>query len=116
MPDLYQRARSLHGRLFPPLEVPERPPVRLTRQARAVLLVFLSGSPDLSALVIYRATRVPLGTIGLVLADLERAGWVTFTPAATTAGMPAGSRRGAYAITTAGRQQAYELLGLEAPE
>lgn len=114
MSDLRSRARSLHARLFPPLEPPKpRPVVRLTRRNRRVLLVLLSGAPDLSGYPICRAAGVPSGTAYYVLWRLEDAGWVTseWGPVFTDDGL----RRRFYRLTPTGRTGAYALLGLEAP-
>lgn len=114
MGDLHQRARSLHARLFPPTGPPKpRPVVRLTRKNRRVLLVLLSGATDLSGYPICRAAMTGSGTVYYLLWRLEDAGWVAseWGPVFTDDGL----RRRFYRLTPYGRQQAYELLGLEAP-
>lgn len=115
MPDLRQRARSLHARLFPPPGPPQaRPVVRLTRPNRRVLLVLLSGATNLSGYPLCRAAMTGSGTVYYVLWRLEDAGWVTSEWGPQV--YEGGPRRRFYAITPYGRRRAYELLGLEAPD
>ena len=113
MSDLRQRARSLHARLFPPLEIQPRPVIRLTRKNRRVLLVLLSGATNLSGYPICRAAGTGSGTVYPLLARLEREGWVTseWGPVFTDDGL----RRRFYQLTADGRSEAYRMLGLEEP-
>jgi PadR family transcriptional regulator PadR len=89
-------------------------PFRLTRRNRRILLVLLSGATNLSGYPICRAAGVRSGTAYLLLARLETAGWVAseWGPVFSDEGM----RRRFYRLSPYGSQQAYELLGLEAPE
>jgi PadR family transcriptional regulator, regulatory protein PadR len=116
VPDLRQRIRSLHARLFPPLEPRQpRPVVRLTRRNRCVLLVLLSGAPGLYGYKMCQLAQVGSGTLYPLLERLERAGWVTAANAA--APIPGTDlRRRMYWLTPTGRTEAFRLLGLEAPE
>jgi DNA-binding PadR family transcriptional regulator len=90
-----------------------KPEVKPTRATRRVLLVLLTGAGKLGGFTITRAAMVNSGTVHVVLAKLERAGWVTSEW--DQHGVPATSpRRRFYELTAYGRARALALLGLEA--
>lgn len=83
------------------------------RRHRRILLALLSGAGNLSGYPLSRVAQVSSGTVYVVLARLEAAGWAAgeWDPEQT----PDGGRRRYYHLTLRGRQQAMRLLGLEDP-
>jgi PadR family transcriptional regulator, regulatory protein PadR len=81
------------------------------RRQRRVLLVLLSGAPNLSGYPIGRAAQAGSFTVYPVLDRLEDCGWVTgeWGP-----GKPGSGRRRFYKLTPEGRKAVLLLLGLEA--
>lgn len=97
---------------------PDKPPVRLTRRTRRILLVLLSGAGNLGSYAICRAAAIPLGTIYPVLVRLESAGWAEGEWGPLIPGTPLRRRyyplrRRYYRLTPKGRYQALALLHLE---
>lgn len=88
-------------------------PFRPSRRNRRILLALLSGAGNLSGYPISRAAQAGSGAVYLLLAKLERAGWVAseWGPVFNDEGM----RRRFYRLTPYGRVQAFRLLGLEGP-
>lgn len=93
---------------------PERPygRVRVPRSHRRVMLVLLTGAQGLSGYPIGRAAMVGSGSVYLILARLERLGWVS-SEWETPNPLPDGhGRRRFYRLTDEGRRHALEVLGL----
>jgi DNA-binding PadR family transcriptional regulator len=82
------------------------------RAHRRVLLVLLTGASRLSGYPISRAGMVGSGHVYVVLARLEREGWVESEWEAGEA-LPNGGRRRFYHLTPYGRTRALKVLGLE---
>ena len=94
-----------------------KPEIKPTRATRRVLLVLLTGAPNLYGYSMCRAANVGPGTLYPLLERLEHAGWVERSWALTTVqGMPTGFRRALYKLTGKGRGEAFRLLGLEMPD
>jgi PadR family transcriptional regulator, regulatory protein PadR len=90
-----------------------QPKIRVTKRLKRVLLVLLTGAPDLSGYVICRAAGMGSGSIYPELARLERAGWVdSYREVPDPAGR---SPRRFYRLTPEGRAAAFPLLGLTEP-
>jgi PadR family transcriptional regulator len=92
----------------------EQAHIKSTRRMKRVLLVLLTGAPELSGYPICRAAGVGPGSVYPELARLEYAGWVTSDWGGPV--YPNGGRRRFYRLTPYGRRAAYRLLGLTAPE
>jgi DNA-binding PadR family transcriptional regulator len=93
---------------------PERPygRVRIPRSHRRVMLVLLTGASRLSGYPIGRAAMTGSGSVYLILARLERLGWVS-SEWETPNPLPDGSgRRRFYELTPEGRRRVLEVLGL----
>jgi DNA-binding PadR family transcriptional regulator len=88
----------------------KKPEIKPTRATRRVLLVLLTGAGKLSGYPISRAGMVHSGNVYVILARLERTGWVA---ADWEHGKPEGQRRRFYRLTRYGQAQALKLLGLE---
>jgi PadR family transcriptional regulator len=73
--------------------------------------VLLTGAPGLSGYPISRAAMVGSGTVYLILAKLEKQGWVDsdWDPDPPP-GVP--GRRRFYRLTTEGRRESLQVLGL----
>jgi DNA-binding PadR family transcriptional regulator len=84
--------------------------IKPTRGTRRVLLVLLTGAGRLSGYPISRAAMVGSGHVYVILARLERVGWVASD---WEQGKPEGERRKFYQLTRYGRARALALLGLE---
>lgn len=82
-----------------------KPPVPPTRATRRVLLALLTGASNLSGYPLARAAQVGYGKVYVILARLEREGWVT--------GVQASTGRRFYRLTPRGRFGALRMLGLE---
>jgi DNA-binding PadR family transcriptional regulator len=77
------------------------------------MLVLLTGAPRLSGYPISRAAMVGSGNVYLILARLERLGWVS-SEWETPNPLPEGAgRRRFYSLTLEGRKRVLEVLGLE---
>lgn len=89
--------------------------IRPTRKMRRVLLVLLTGAPELSGYPICRAAATGPGSVYPELSRLEHAGWVAaeWEPGPAR---PNGGRRRFYRLTAYGRHAAYGVLGLTDPE
>jgi DNA-binding PadR family transcriptional regulator len=82
---------------------------RVPRSDRRVMLALLSGAGNLSGYPLACAAQVGYGRVYVILARLERSGWVGGewgTPDAK------GNRRRFYRLTPGGRSQALAVLGL----
>ena len=92
-----------------------KPPFRLTRRNRRILLVLLSGASNLGGFMIMRQARVGSGTLYPLLARMEARHWVEFEVDGQRAApvTSRGRRAGLYRLTPAGRAQVMGLLGLE---
>ncbi len=84
--------------------------IKPTRATRRVLLVLLTGAGRLSGYPIARAAQVNSGGVYVILARLERIGWVASD---WEQGKPEGERRRFYQLTRYGRAKALEMLGLD---
>lgn len=80
------------------------------------MLVLLSGAPRLSGYPISRAAMVGSGSVYLILARLERLGWVTSEWETPDPLPPDCGRRRFYRLTPDGRKQVLEVLGLSEDE
>jgi PadR family transcriptional regulator, regulatory protein PadR len=81
-----------------------------SRRERRVLLALLSGASNLSGYPLSRTAQVAGGHVYVILARLERQGWVT---GEWETGKPEGERRRFYALTPEGRKVALLFLKLE---
>ena len=88
-----------------------KPPIRATRRTRRVLLVLLTGGGRLSLYPIERAAMVSSRHVDMVLAQLERAGWVVTVPHPDI--LVLGQPFSCYELTPYGRAEALALLGLK---
>lgn len=98
---------------------------RVPRRDRRVMLVLLTGAPELSGYPISRAGMVSAGGVYITLARLEQAGWVTaeweprpMDRAAVRLGVElprSDQRRRFYRLTPKGRENALRVLGLKDP-
>lgn len=85
------------------------------RRQRRVLTVLMTGAPSLSGYPVMRLAQTGAGTVYILLARLERLGWVS----SEWEVLPFGEdrpRRRFYALTPEGRERVTELLGLEVPD
>lgn len=89
-----------------------KPPFRPTRATRRLLLALLLDAPRMSGVPLSRVAQVGYGTVYVILARLERCGWVA---GIWEEGPPAGHRRRLYRLTPEGRIGAAELLKLKEP-
>ena len=87
-----------------------KPEIKPTRATRRVLLVLLTGASNLSGWPIGHISGTGAGSVYVVLARLEREGWVTSCWEERFDGRP---RRRFYALTRQGRAKAIGLLGLQ---
>jgi PadR family transcriptional regulator len=97
------------------VEIPltaEQAHIRPTRRMKRVLLVLLTGAPELSGYPICRAAATGPGSVYPELTRLERAGWVA---SEWEKGRPPGQRRRFYRLTPYGRRAAFRVLGLIDP-
>ena len=86
---------------------------RVPRSHRRVMLVLLTGASRLSGYPISRAAMTGSGTVYIILARLERLGWVS-SEWETPNPLPDGQgRRRFYRLTAFGRERAMDLLGLD---
>lgn len=85
--------------------------IKPTRRTKRVLLVLLTGAGKLSSYPIARAAQVSGGHVYVILARLEREGWVA--SAWEDRPVNPAQRRRFYQLTRVGRAQALTLLGLE---
>ena len=85
--------------------------IKPKRQTRKVLTVLLTGALNLSGGTIWYLTGGNAGRVYLVLAELERAGWVTREREVVPFGEDRDRRR-FYRLTPDGRQKAFDLLNL----
>ena len=85
--------------------------VRIPRSHRRVMLVLLSGAPQLSGYPISRAAMVGAGNVYIILRRMENLGWVAsdWDPDPPP-GME--GRRRFYELTAEGRRRVLEVLGL----
>jgi transposase len=81
-----------------------------TRSERRVLLVLLTGAPNLSCDPISQAAQVGIGRVCPILARLETEGMAASRPEQFT---DRPHRRRFYRLTPAGRVYALSVLGLE---
>jgi PadR family transcriptional regulator, regulatory protein PadR len=87
---------------------------RVARSHRRVLLVLLSGAPELGGYTIARAAMTGYGRVYGILARLERLGWAeSDRESPEPLNRP---RRRFYRLTGDGRLQALAALGLKAPQ
>ena len=100
MPELRTTSRRPYGR------------VRIPRSHRRVMLVLLTGAPRLSGYPISRAAMTGAGHVYLVLARLERLGWVASEWETPNPLPPGQGRRRFYSLTSDGRRQVLKVLGL----
>jgi DNA-binding PadR family transcriptional regulator len=88
-----------------------KPEIKPTRATRRVLLVLLTGAGELSGYPISRAAMVGPGHVYVLLARLERIGWVASDwQESVPHGQP--SPRRFYQLTRYGRAMALKMLGL----
>ena len=91
-------------------------PIRLTRSNRRRLLVLLAGAANVGGSDVWRLAGGSSGHVYLVLARLEKAGWVTSDWEETVpphARWRADPRRRFYRLTPEGREAAMGALGLK---
>jgi DNA-binding PadR family transcriptional regulator len=88
-----------------------KPEITPTRATRRVLLVLLTGAGELSGFPISRAAMVGSGHVYVLLARLERAGWVASEWQENVPRGRPGPRR-FYQLTRYGRAMALTMLGL----
>jgi PadR family transcriptional regulator PadR len=87
---------------------------RVPRSRRRVLLVLLSGAPELGGYTIARAAMTGYGKVYVILDHLERLGWVESDwESPEPLNRP---RRRFYRLTGEGRMRALAALGLRASQ
>ena len=87
-----------------------KPEIKPTRATRRVLVVLLTGASNLSGWPISHLSGISAGHVCVILARLEREGWITSRWEERCDGQP---RRRFYALTRQGRAKAIGLLGLQ---
>jgi PadR family transcriptional regulator, regulatory protein PadR len=92
-----------------------KPEIRPTRRVRRVLLVLLTGADELSGYPVSHLAGVNSAWVYVILARLERLGWVASEWQQNPPPRQPGRRR-FYRLTRQGRAKAIGLLNLEMPD
>jgi hypothetical protein len=91
-------------------------PLKLTRHRKRWLAVLLIGASNVDGSTLCRVAGGPIGDVYMMLAQMERLGWVTGEPdpyrPARFAGDPS-LPRSFYRLTPEGRQAVLRFLGLK---